>query len=141
MKLDHIGIAVANLEKAAALYADALGLEPAGPPVDDSIQQVRVQFWRRPGDSVSVELIQPLAATSPTARQADSGGGFAHLCYQVEDIDGEVQAAWQRGGIIVRNPVAASAFNNRRIAFVFFRDIGLVEFVEAERPRDGNAGS
>ncbi len=141
MKLHHVGIAVANLEAAGASYAAALGLEPAGPPVDDTIQQVRVQFWARPGDAVSVELIEPLTETSPTARQVRNGGGFAHLCYEVGDIESEVQAAWERGGIVVRTPVPAAALGNRRIAFVCFRDIGVVEFVEKDRGEGNDGGA
>lgn len=133
MNLHHVGMVVANLEAAGAVYAGALGLEPAGPPVVDHIQQVRVQFWIRPGDPVSVELIEPLSSTSPIAQQLRNGGGYAHLCYEVRNIDAEVRAAWERGGIIVRTPVPAAAFGQRRIAFVYFRDIGMVEYVEIRR--------
>ena len=136
MKLHHVGIVVAKLETSGAVYAGALGLDPLGPPVTDAIQQVRVQFWARPGDAVSVELIEPITDTSPTAEQLRNGGGFAHLCYEVGDIDAEVKAAWERGGIVVRTPVPAAAFDNRRIAFVCFRDIGIVEFVEKDRGDD-----
>lgn len=141
MKLHHVGMVVSNVETAGALYAGALGLEPLGPPVDDAIQQVRVQFWARPGDMVSVELIEPLTETSPTARQVRNGGGFAHLCYEVGDIESELQAAWERGGIVVRTPVPAAALGNRRIAFVCFRDIGVIEFVERDRGEDGDGGA
>lgn len=141
MKLHHVGMVVANLETAGALYAGALGLEPVGPPVDDPLQQVRVQFWARPGDAVSVELIEPLTETSPTAQQVRNGGGYAHLCYEVADIDTEVQTAWERGGIVVRTPVPATAFGNRRIAFVCFREIGMVEFVEKDRAGNSNGGA
>jgi methylmalonyl-CoA/ethylmalonyl-CoA epimerase len=132
---------VANLETAGAHFAGTLGLEPVGPPVDDPIQQVRVQFWARPGDEVSVELIEPLGETSPMAQQVRNGGGYAHLCYEVGDIDTEVQTAWERGGIVVRPPVPAAAFGQRRIAFVCFRDIGIVEFVEKDRAEDSDGGA
>jgi methylmalonyl-CoA/ethylmalonyl-CoA epimerase len=141
VKLHHVGIVVANLETAGAQYAGALGLEPAGPPVEDAVQQVRVQFWARPGDEVSVELIEPLAEASPTAQQVRNGGGYAHLCYEVGDIDAEVQTAWERGGIVVHPPAPAAAFGKRRIAFVCFRGIGIVEFVENDRAEDNDGGA
>lgn len=141
LKLHHLGMAVANLETAGALYAGALGLVPQGPAVNDAIQQVRVQFWARPGDAVLLELIEPLTETSPTAQQVRDGGGYAHLCYEVSEIEFEVQAAWERGAIVVRPPVPAAAFGNRRIAFVCFRDVGMVEFVEKNRDEGGDGGA
>jgi hypothetical protein len=49
----------------------------------------------------------------------------------VTDIVGSVKQAEADGAICVRAPVAATAFDGRRIAFVFFRGIGLIEYVEA----------
>lgn len=130
MKLDHVGIVVANIEESGLAYAAALGMQPAGPPVVDTVQRVRVQFWSLSGDTGRVELIAPHTEDSPVAQFAKKGGGFAHLCFAVPDIEQTVDVARQRGAIVIQAPVPAEAFGKRRIAFVFYRNVGVVEYVE-----------
>jgi len=130
MRLHHIGIVVDDIERHGAHYAEQLELQPLSPIVTDPVQRVRVQFWGD-GRGVSLELIQPLGEDSPVRRFLEKGGGLNHLCFEVEDIAGAVEYARTKGAICVVDPVPAMAFSGRRIAFLFFRYIGLVEFVEA----------
>ena len=63
-----------------------------------------------------------------------SGGGLAHLCFEVDDIHAAVRDANNQGAILVCAPVPAVAFEHRPIAFLFYRDMGLVEFVQKPLP-------
>ena len=56
--------------------------------------------------------------------------GLHHLCYEVNDLEAELETARSHGGIVVRKPVPAVAFGGRRIAWVFTRYKLLVEFLE-----------
>jgi methylmalonyl-CoA epimerase len=97
--LDHIGIAVNDLEPALAFYRDALGLdvEPAEGIAD---QQVRARFV--PVGSSSLELLQATAPESPIARFLDRRGpGLHHITLRVDDIRAALAQLKQRGARLV----------------------------------------
>ena len=83
-KLDHIAIAVKNLEEEIARYRDVLGLEFLGREVVAE-QKVTVGFFKV-GD-VLIELLEPLSADSPISAFIEKkGGGLHHLALEVDDI-------------------------------------------------------
>jgi methylmalonyl-CoA epimerase len=83
-RLDHIGIAVANLDEALAFYRDALGLE-IDPPEEVPSQRVRAHFIPV-GDS-ALELLEATTDDSPIAKYLTRRGpGLHHVTLEVEDI-------------------------------------------------------
>jgi methylmalonyl-CoA/ethylmalonyl-CoA epimerase len=131
VKLHHVGILVENLEAWGEAYSRYLGLVRDSKIFHDPMQKVRVQFWRDKETSL-VELIEPAAPDSPVWRGLKKGGGLNHLCYEVDDIERQVGDAVAEGAILAVAPVPAVAFSGRRIAFVYFPKVGLIEFVERE---------
>lgn len=129
MKLHHIGIVVDDIERLRPFYIEMLGMEPLSSVVADPIQRVKVQFL---GDasSVCLELIQPMGEGSPVSLFLNKGGGLYHMCFKVKDLDLFLVNVQSMGGIIAKGPDPALAFDGRRVAFVVFREVGLVEFVE-----------
>ncbi len=84
-KINHIGIAVKNLENAIPFYRDQLGMTLEGTE-EVAEQKVRVAFLKV-GES-RIELLEPTAADSPVARFLEkTGEGIHHLAYEVEDIE------------------------------------------------------
>ena len=82
--LDHIGIAVANLQDALAFYRDALGLEIEAPE-EVASQRVRAHFI--PAGEAALELLEATADDSPIARYlAKRGPGLHHITLRVDDI-------------------------------------------------------
>jgi catechol 2,3-dioxygenase-like lactoylglutathione lyase family enzyme len=75
-RLDHIGIAVANLDDALAFYRDALGLE-IDPPEDVQSQRVRAHFI--PLGDAALELLEATADDSPIAKFLNRRGRAAPL--------------------------------------------------------------
>jgi methylmalonyl-CoA/ethylmalonyl-CoA epimerase len=84
-RLNHVAIAVRDLEGAARMYREVLGAQVSGPaPVRE--HGVTVVFVTLP--NTKIELLEPLGDDSPIARFLDKNpdGGIHHICYEVEDI-------------------------------------------------------
>jgi methylmalonyl-CoA/ethylmalonyl-CoA epimerase len=131
MTLHHVGVVVDDIERHSRCYAQALEMLPRTGIIEDSVQKVRVQFWGAPGQ-VAVELIQPTTPDSPAHRALSKGGGLNHLGFHVGDIVECVAKAVADGAVCTCEPVRAAAFGGRRIAFVFYRHMGLIEFIERD---------
>ena len=84
-RLNHVAIAVPDLEAAAARYRDALGAE-VGAPQDEPDHGVTVVFITLP--NTKIELLYPLGEDSPIKGflEKNPSGGIHHVCYEVEDI-------------------------------------------------------
>jgi len=93
--LDHIGIAVSNLNDALAFYRDALGLEIAAPE-EVASQRVRTHFI--PLGESALELLEATADDSPIARYVGKHGpGLHHITLRVEDISAALAQLRARG--------------------------------------------
>jgi methylmalonyl-CoA/ethylmalonyl-CoA epimerase len=100
-------------------------------PVPDPVQHVTVRFAELPGGTV-IELVEPLGEKSPVhSIIGSSRGGLYHLCYEVDDLDGELERFRDKGCLPLGKPVPATAFNGRRIAFLLTPERDLIEFVES----------
>jgi methylmalonyl-CoA/ethylmalonyl-CoA epimerase len=84
-KLNHVAIAVPDLEKAALTYRETLGarVSTPKPEPDHGVTTIFVEL-----PNTKIELLQPLGANSPIAKflERNPDGGMHHLCYEVEDI-------------------------------------------------------
>jgi len=93
--LDHIGIAVANLEEALRFYRDALGLEIETPEEAPS-QRVRAHFI--PTGDCALELLEATDEESPIAKYiARRGPGLHHITLRVDDIVAALARLKSRG--------------------------------------------
>ena len=84
-RLNHVAIAVRNLEAASRVYKETLGAEVSEPtPVAE--HGVTVVFITLP--NTKVELLEPLGGNSPIAKFLENNpdGGIHHICYEVDDI-------------------------------------------------------
>jgi len=84
-RLNHVAIAVPDLEAACAQYRDTLGAQ-VGPPQDEPEHGVTVVFVELP--NTKIEFLHPLGNSSPIAGflEKNPSGGIHHICYEVEDI-------------------------------------------------------
>jgi methylmalonyl-CoA/ethylmalonyl-CoA epimerase len=127
--LDHVGIAVPDLDEALPRYEELVGASATGRERVES-QGVEVVFI---GEGAGrIELLAPLSATSPVARFLERrGAGLHHLCYRVPDLATtlrEYEAAGYR--LIDREP--RSGAHGHRVAFLHPAAMGgvLVELLE-----------
>ncbi|WJY20191.1 methylmalonyl-CoA epimerase [Fontisubflavum oceani] len=84
-RLNHVAIAVPDLEAASAQYRETLGAQ-VGAPQDEPEHGVTVVFIELP--NTKIELLYPLGEDSPIAGflEKNPSGGIHHICYEVEDI-------------------------------------------------------
>ena len=84
-RLNHLAIAVPDLDAATVLYRDTLGAK-VGAPQDEPDHGVTVVFIELP--NTKIELLYPLGENSPIQGflEKNPSGGIHHVCYEVEDI-------------------------------------------------------
>lgn len=127
-KLNHVAIAVEDIEEALAFWRDALGL-PLDHVEEVPSQQAKVAFL--PVGESEVELVQPTADETGTARfLAKHGAGMYHLCFEVDDIAGMLAALKAKGvRLINEEPLE---LEGRRMAFIHPKSASgvLVELYE-----------
>jgi methylmalonyl-CoA/ethylmalonyl-CoA epimerase len=95
---------------------------------DDPIQGVSVAFFDNAG--CCIELIAPLRENSPVTAALKKGQKLVHLCFEVASMDAAIKTGATNGFRCVAKPVPAVAFQQRRIAWVFSSEYGLVELLE-----------
>jgi len=130
-KIDHVGIAVESLERAARLYAELLGEEPAGRE-EVASEGVEVAFFGRDGGRV--ELLEPTDDGSAVARFLERcGPGIHHVCLRVDDVESAVERAIAEGAELVPPGIRTGA-GGSTVAFLHPRSTGgvLLELTEAE---------
>ncbi len=113
--LDHIGIAVRDLDAALAFYRDALGLE-VDASEEVSTQKVRAHFL--PVGAASLELLEATAADSTIAKYVEKRGpGLHHITLRVDDISAALAQLKARGARLIDEQARPGA-EGALVAFV-----------------------
>jgi methylmalonyl-CoA/ethylmalonyl-CoA epimerase len=130
MKLHHIGIVVKNIQESLGELTEFLNFEETSIPTKIKSQKVNVCFLKT--SNVYIELIEPIENDSPVKTFSESGGGFHHLCFEVENIFEEVKKLKKKGARIIVEPT--KGFDDRLIAFVLLNmkniNCNLIELAE-----------
>jgi len=132
--IDHVGIAVSDLDAAIAFHRDNLGLVLAHDEVNEE-QGIREAMMRAPGDDgtgAAVQLLAPLTPASTIAKFIDrSGPGLQQLAYRVTDVEAAAEALRARGLRLLYDEARRGTANSR-VNFVHPKDAGgvLIELVE-----------
>ena len=90
-KIDHIAIAVQNLDSALETFRNLLGCAPEAIRIEEvASEKVRVAFI--PIGDTKIELLEPLSDESPIAKfLAKNGDGMHHIALETDDIDKETE--------------------------------------------------
>lgn len=130
VKLDHIGIAVADLDAAMKVYTDVLGLKGAGVEVVEE-QKVKVAFF--PVGDTEVELLQSTDPEGPIAKFIEKRGeGVQHLAFRVENIEATLDEMRAKGIRLIDEKPRYGA-GGARIAFLHPKSTGGVLIELSER--------
>lgn len=128
-KIDHIGVAVAEIEPALELWRDRLELEVGHREISEE-QGVEAVLLDVGADHV--ELLAPLGANTPVGKfLAKRGPGLHHVAYAVPDIEATL-AALGGAGIRLIDKGPRVGLRNTRVAFVHPKAVGgvLIEVVQ-----------
>ena len=129
--IDHVGIAVPDLDEAIAFYRDTFGMETVHRETNEEqgVEEAMVAV----GDSGScIQLLAPLSESSTIAKFLDrSGPGLQQLAYRVTDLDA-VCAVLRERGVRLLYDAPRRGTSDSRVNFVHPKDAGgvLVELVE-----------
>ncbi|SFP16097.1 methylmalonyl-CoA epimerase [Amycolatopsis rubida] len=132
--IDHVGIAVPDLDAAIAFHRDHFGLEVAHEEVNDE-QGVREAMLRAPaaaGTETMIQLLAPSRDDSTIAKFIGRNGpGLQQLALRVSDVDAAAEAL-RAQGLRLLYDAAKRGTSNSRVNFVHPKDAGgvLVELVE-----------
>ena len=114
LKLHHIGIVVQNINESLGEISNFLSFESTSLPTLVGSQKVNICFLKT--NSVYIELIEPTDPDSPIISFVKEGGGFHHLCFEVDDIQQEIDKMVKNGAHLVVAPI--KGFEDRLIAFL-----------------------
>jgi len=128
-RIDHIGVAVAELEPALELYRDRLQLPVVHREVvsEQGVEAVLLDVGEN-----HVELLAPLGSETPVGRfLAKHGPGLHHVAYQVDDIDATLLEL-ERAGLELIDTQPRAGIRGSRVAFMHPRgtDSVLTEIVQ-----------
>ncbi len=130
-KLNHIAIAVADLQAASDLYRLAFGAKVSEPQAlpDHGVTTVFVEL-----DNTKLELLQPLDDNSPIAKFVENNpdGAIHHFCIEVDDIEQAIETAKANNLRVLGSGAPKIGAHNKPVVFLHPKDMlgCLVEFEE-----------
>lgn len=128
MKIHHIGYAVKNIDFSINEF-EKMGYQRYKDKVVDEKRKVVIQFMINKG--YMIELIAPIGEDSPINNIIKKvGSGPYHICYETNDIEKQIIDLSEDRYILIQKPDKAIAIENRRVAFLFKKGIGIIELVE-----------
>ena len=131
-RLNHVAIAVHDLEAASRVYRDMLGAELSA-PLPQPEHGVTVVFITLP--NTKVELLEPLGEGSPIAGflARNPEGGIHHICYEVDDIGAARDRLIAEGARVLGPPEPRIGAHGKPVIFLHPKDFcgTLVELEQA----------
>lgn len=132
-KINHIAIAVSDIEESAKFYQNVLGLSLSDVEVVPA-QKTRAGFFRI--GEMNIELVQPSETDSPLVKFLETKGqGIHHICFEVDDVEAEVNAFLEKGATMVDQKPRPGA-HQTKVAFVHPKSSSGVLIELCELPKN-----
>jgi len=128
-EIDHIGVAVEDLDESIALYRDRFGMREQH---RETVEEFGVEAALLEIGDAHVELLTPIQSDSAVARFLERNGpGMHHVAYRTADIDAELERM-AKAGVRMIDEQARTGIRDSRVAFVHPKSTGgvLTEIVE-----------
>ena len=130
-RLNHVAIAVPDLEAASAQYKNALGAK-VGAPQDEPDHGVTVVFIELP--NTKIELLHPFGEDSPIASFLDRNpaGGMHHICLEVDNINAACDRLVEEGARVLGDGKPKIGAHGKPVLFLHPKDFNgtLIELEE-----------
>ncbi|HXR31651.1 MAG TPA: methylmalonyl-CoA epimerase [Solirubrobacterales bacterium] len=134
-RIDHIGVAVKDLEAGIELYQQSFGMELG---LRETVEEQGVEAALLNVGDGHVELLAPLGSDTPVGKYlAKRGPGLHHVAYAVDDIDSTLERI-AATGIELIDAKARVGIGGSRVAFLQPRSTGRVLTEIVEPPRGGD---
>lgn len=128
LNFHHIGIACKDITETAKKYQE-IGYEK-GNIIFDPLQNINICFLNH-SDMPAIELLSPVDEKSPIVTILNKNGVIPyHICYSTDDIHNTIRQFRNNKYVIVSPPKKACAIGGKNVAFMFHKDMGLIEIVE-----------
>ena len=132
-RIDHIGVAVEDLDASIKLYEESFGMELAH---RETVEEQGVEAVLLDVGDGHVELLAPLGPDTPVGKYLErKGAGLHHVAYAVDDIDSTLEQL-ATSGIELIDSVARVGIRGSRVAFLHPRSTGAV-LTEIVEPAEG----
>lgn len=128
MNVHHIGYAVKSIKESINDFIE-LGFTPVGESLVDAGRSIEILFLKN-GD-YCIELVAPTNNRSPVSEALRKSGNTPyHICFRTCNLTNEIETLKKSGYIIIADPLEAPAIDNKKVAFLYKINIGLIELVE-----------
>lgn len=131
MILDHVGIAVQDIEKSIEYWNTVFGYRQATDIVLNTRQKVLVTFLEKK-DSLTIKLIQPSDESSSLNNFIKKRGGLHHLCFKTDNVEEQMVELKADGLKSLVSPQPGEAFDNNLIGFLFAKDNINIELIDTD---------
>ncbi len=131
-RLNHVAIAVKDLQSAALVYRDTLGatVSEAVPQPEHGVSTIFIHL-----PNTKIELLEPLGADSPIAKflERNAEGGIHHICYEVDDILAARDRLVAKGARVLGSGEPKTGAHGKPVLFLHPKDFcgTLVELEQA----------
>ena len=127
MKIDHIGYAVRDIDKAKKSF-ETLGYV-FEETIEDRDRNIYIAFGEM--DGYRIELVAPISEESPVDMHLSKIGPTPyHICYKSDNIEADIESLTANRYKVLIPLAPAIAFGNKRVVFMYSLAVGLIEIVE-----------
>lgn len=133
IEFEHIGIAVSSIRESMHVLNEIFNSKEVSKIYEDALQNIKISFVNLSG--VKIELIEPLDSNrkSPIDNIIKKNISYYHLCFRTRCLEETVSKLVERGAVEVVKPIPSPAFSNRKIAFLYVKNLGLIELTEKQK--------
>jgi methylmalonyl-CoA/ethylmalonyl-CoA epimerase len=131
MVIDHICIAVKEIEEGIGYWERVFGYKQMTGIVVNSLQKVKVAFLKKE-NSLTIKIIEPLIENVSLVNFVSRGGGFHHICFRCDNINDGLKELKEKGLVTLVPPQPGEAFNNHNIAFLLARYGLNIELIDTD---------
>lgn len=128
--INHIGYAVESISDAIDKLSKIVQFEGGDNIICDEQRNVKIAIVKV--GKVSIEFIEPLNESSPVSKIIQKNGSIPyHICFSCnENLEKEICNLKENGFVLIEQPMIAPALNNKRVAFMYSKELGLIELLE-----------
>lgn len=131
MKIDHIGIATKDLANSIKEYEN-LGFSKDSDLIFDEYRNINIQFMKN--ESYRIELIEvaekDVKSPIDNIMAKTEHSLMYHICYIVDNLLNKIEILKKKKYVLLTKEHDAIAFENRKVCFLYNKNIGIIELVE-----------